>query len=373
MAGLATAAAVGAATTISRATDPPRAPLPGDVVTATAMTAYVSPGQPMAANAWRITYRSTTAAGNPTVVSGTVLVPTATPSGMRPLVGVAVGTHGLADRCAPSREFGSGTEGTASVIETLLEKGWAVAVTDYPGLGTPGVHTYLMGDALGRSVLDIVRAARRLPAAQLPPNGPLALLGYSEGGAAAGWAAQLQPTYAPNLHLVAAAIGGVPANVQALLRHDDGGPASFVVPYTAAGLRAEYRHSGVTADLTLHGRVTVSELQDTCTGDARQRYPAGRRMASITKEDLLGIPRVWRLLAANRLGSTSPVTTLRVYESRHDEIVPFRPVAALVREWHNLGDDVELERVTGNHAAAGVQYADRAIAWLADEFNPPAL
>jgi hypothetical protein len=35
--------------------------------------------------------------------------------------------------------------------------------TDYPGLGTPGVHAYLMGESEGRAVLDSVRAARNLP------------------------------------------------------------------------------------------------------------------------------------------------------------------------------------------------------------------
>ena len=34
--------------------------------------------------------------------------------------------------------------------------------TDYQGLGTPGKHAYLVGKAEGRSVLDIVQAARQL-------------------------------------------------------------------------------------------------------------------------------------------------------------------------------------------------------------------
>jgi hypothetical protein len=37
--------------------------------------------------------------------------------------------------------------------------------------------------------------------AGLPAHGPVALVGYAEGGGAAGWAAQLQTTYAPDVPL----------------------------------------------------------------------------------------------------------------------------------------------------------------------------
>ena len=82
-----------------------------------------------------------------------------------------------------------------------LARGWAVAITDYQGLGTPGDHTYMVGRALGPNVLDAMRAARKLSPAELPVDGPAAIMGYSEGGAAAAWAAQLQPVYAPDVRL----------------------------------------------------------------------------------------------------------------------------------------------------------------------------
>src|SRR5271156_2796158 len=39
----------------------------------------------------------------------------------------------------------------------------AIAATDYPGLGTPGPHPYLVGDSEARAVIDSVRAARSFP------------------------------------------------------------------------------------------------------------------------------------------------------------------------------------------------------------------
>jgi len=70
--------------------------------------------------------------------------------------------------------------------------------TDYQGLGTPGVHPYLNGLAEGRSVLDIVRAARKLD----PKIGKdLVLAGHSQGGHAVLWANSQARKYTPDLKL----------------------------------------------------------------------------------------------------------------------------------------------------------------------------
>jgi secretory lipase len=169
---------------------------PGDLIRFEPMQAYLVPGVRLRVRTWRVLYRSTSAIGEPTAVSGAVLVPHARLRGPRPLIGYAAGTHGIGDSAAPSRLLGVGPEWEAGMIALLLARGWAVAITDYQGLGTPGDHTYMVGRALGRNVLDVMRAARLLAPSDLPTDGPAAVVGYSEGGAAAAWAAQLQPTYA---------------------------------------------------------------------------------------------------------------------------------------------------------------------------------
>ena len=42
----------------------------------------------------------------------------------------------------------------------MMEQGYAIAATDYPGLGTPGPHPYLVGVSEARAVINSVRAAR---------------------------------------------------------------------------------------------------------------------------------------------------------------------------------------------------------------------
>src|ERR1700685_461940 len=72
----------------------------------------------------------------------------------------------------------------------------------------------MVGRALGPNVLDSMRAARELHPLELPDDGPAAVIGYSEGGFAAGWAAQLQPEYAPDVKLAAVAAGAAAADVE---------------------------------------------------------------------------------------------------------------------------------------------------------------
>ena len=67
-------------------------------------------------------------------------------------------------------------------VATMVARGFAVVVTDYDGLGTPGMHTYVNRLAEAHAVLDAARAAKQLPGTSLEPNGPVALWGYSLGG-----------------------------------------------------------------------------------------------------------------------------------------------------------------------------------------------
>ena len=96
-------------------------------------------------NTFRMMYRSTNRTGQPIAVTGTVLVPRTrwAGRGQRPIIGYAAGTQGLADKCAPSYALTTGTEYESVFIAGLLARGYAVAMTDYEGLGTAGMHTTL--------------------------------------------------------------------------------------------------------------------------------------------------------------------------------------------------------------------------------------
>ena len=112
-------------------------------------------------------------------------------------------------RSAPSRDAtGILTSYVYPDLERWLNAGYAVVRTDYQGLGTPGVHGYLIGKDEGRSVLDIVRAARSVVGHL---SNKVVIGGHSQGGHAALWAAALAKTWTPELK-VAGTLAFAPAS-----------------------------------------------------------------------------------------------------------------------------------------------------------------
>jgi Secretory lipase len=184
----------------------PPSPLPGqrhgDLIWSRRLSgAAVAPG----ASATKVVlYRSNGVDGKATAVSGIVALPKGrVPKGGWPVITYAHGTTGIADQCAPSRDVaGAPVHGYNAYILPLitrwLKAGYAVVRTDYEGLGTPGVHPYLIGRSEGQSTMDIVRAARQLD----PRVGKATIIsGHSQGGHAALWAAGIATRYTPELRV----------------------------------------------------------------------------------------------------------------------------------------------------------------------------
>lgn len=193
------APATASADVFSSTRKPPR-PTHGDVISAKVIrgTAALS-GQGRDA---LVRYRSVGVNGRLVTVSGVVSVPRGTaPRGGWPVITYAHGTTGIADSCAPSRGLASPSNAYASpLLRRWLKRGWAVVRTDYEGLGTPGVHPYLIGTSEGRATLDMVRAARGVTIAPIDARRVL-ISGHSQGGHAALWAASLAPRYTPELRI----------------------------------------------------------------------------------------------------------------------------------------------------------------------------
>jgi hypothetical protein len=346
---------------------------PGDVIRAEPMDAYLAPGVRLRARAWRVLYRSTSAIGEPTAVSGTVLIPAGGLGGARrtrrprPLIGYAVGTHGIGDVAAPSRLLTRGLEWEAGMIAMVLARGWAVAVTDYQGLGTPGDHTYMVGRALGPNVLDAMRAARALAPAQLPLQGPAAIVGYSEGGAAAGWAAQLQPTYAPDIPLAGVAAGAAAADVETAGPQLDGSFFSFFIAYGGIGYAAAYPELELDPYLTPRAKERIEALRRSTIIQAMVSGPRFIRAADLTEPNVMELPEWQRRLRENRLGEIAPAAPVLLHHCRRDQIVSFEQSVGLHDEWQRLGGDVRLYVTRGGveHISAGVAGLPVALGWIA--------
>ena len=160
------------------------------------------PGMGGNGDAFRILYRSTDPSGRPIPVSAAIYIPNgAAPAGGRNIIAWAHPTSGVMPPCAPSLMPDVG--GMMWNLPNMISQGYIVVATDYPGLGTDGIHPYLIGESEARSVLDSVRAARALP--NTGASNRFAVWGHSQGGHAALYTGEVAARYAPELKLVGVA------------------------------------------------------------------------------------------------------------------------------------------------------------------------
>lgn len=295
-------------------------------------------------NAKRVLYKSTNRAGRAIAVSGTVLVPNAPWIGVgsRPVIGYAPGTQGMADRCAPSRQFSEGIEYEGIGIEGLLLRGYAVAMPDYEGLGTVAVHTYMDRVSQGRATLDVVRAAQRLSGTGLSSTSPVGLMGYSQGGGAAASAVELASTYAPELRLKGAVVGAVPADLTKVATNLDGGLYSSFAFFALRGLAASY-DVDLSPYLNATGRATSDRVETECVFDLLNNAFVKSSTLSYNGQPmstLMAAEPFKSIVAAQRIGTIKPRVPVLVTHSALDDVIPYSVGKQMAKSWCGKGANV---------------------------------
>ncbi|MCX5405366.1 lipase family protein [Streptomyces sp. NBC_00335] len=341
---------------------------PGDIVGSAPSAFHPLPGQPTHTKAWKIHYNSTTADGAPNVVSGTVIVPQDGRTGPRPLITYAVGTVGMGDSCAPSNNLPYGTALEANLIQQLTLRGWAVVVTDYEGLGTPGVHTYTVGPSAGHAVLDAARAATRLPEAGLSADTPVGIMGYSQGGQASSWAAELQGSYAPELQVKGTATGGVPADLLKVADFNNGSYGSGLIFMAAAGQDAAFPELKLDSYLNPAGKLLVGAMKDNCVA-IDSIAGSFKRISDLTTRNPLAQPDWQARLNQSKLGRTAPAAPVYQYHALGDELIPYAVGSRLRSDWCARGTNLEFDTIwIGEHVSGVITQSLAAGNWLADRF-----
>ena len=182
----------------------------GTVVSSSDQAPFDLSELPAGSTAHTMVYRSISGiTGSPTVVSGAVFTPpSAPPPGGWPVIGYAHGTVGVTPDCAPTGD--SRLLGDITSVAIQLKLGYAVAYTDYAGLGkptgsvpgTPTSHAYLEPKSAAFNLIDAVRAARTV-VPQLSSR--WVALGSSQGGETAWAAAEYFSAYGQGTDLLGSA------------------------------------------------------------------------------------------------------------------------------------------------------------------------
>ena len=243
---------------------------------------------PDTATAWRVMYLTTDMHGEAIAVSGVIVAPDDGAEGeLRDVISWATGTTGVNPECGVghTRNPFAATSGLAE----LIDLGYVVAITDYPGRGTAGVHPYLIGPAEAYPVLDAVRAAHNL----VPDvSDRFAIWGESQGGHSALWSAQLAGDYAPELELIAVATHAGAADLPAVSEANLDKPlGSLILSMSITAWAAYYPEA---------------RIEDVIRPESRELFD---KLAGICLTKPLGLALVGDLPNARDMMTLNPVTT----------------------------------------------------------------
>jgi hypothetical protein len=221
--------------------------------------------------AYRVLYSTVNQHDQPAVSTGAVFLPPGPPpEGGFPVIAWAHGTVGLGDDCTPSALPRIPRDD--EYLSHWLAEGYAVVASDYVGLGTPGLMSYLNSVTTAHGVVDSVIAAHDM---RLPLSPRWAIVGQSQGGGAAissaRWATEFSRGTGLDYRGVVAT--GTPANIEKLVYQ--GGPdlqlpelgpiANAYMAYILAALREARPDLNVNSVLSPAGLNAAARAETVCT------------------------------------------------------------------------------------------------------------
>lgn len=296
------------------------------------------------ATVWRVMYHSRSLRDADIAVTGLISVPSSdAPASGREIVSWAHGTVGLADVCAPSKKPDANVAGVFAT--PFLDEGRIVAATDYEGLGTPGVHPYIVGVSEARGVIDIVRAARQLPDAHAGTR--YAVWGHSQGGHAALFADQIASTWALELQLVGT-VAAAPATelplLSTLLRLAPNQALAFMV---AGGWHAGYPDADLHLVLT-DAAIAKLDVVDQGCSEAVAAAVAGMSFTDVVKADPASVEPWKQIGTDNDPGHVRSDSPLFIVHGSADTLIPALASELLRQRLCGLGQVVSRKVYDGS-------------------------
>lgn len=363
---------------------------PGTVLRVRTVQAHLGP-IPLPYDAVQILYRSTDMLGNPTTNVTSVLKARNRPASQKV---IAYGSFydSLNPRDQPSLALaGRGNTqlgGGIANVETLLtlgyvNQGYTVVVTDTEGQ----TANFAAGPEYGRNTLDALRAVLGAKQTGLTNKAKFALVGYSGGAIATSWAAELAPTYAPDIQpkLIGASMGGVLVHPGHNLAYVDGSLIwAGVMPMAVVGVARAFKMD-LTPYLSKRGLSVFRQLERASIIDIL-RFP-GVTWKSLAKPQYAKpemVPEFVRSVNQLILGKGTPAIPLMIYQGAGgvaegtpvnkqygagDGVMVAGDVRELARTYCGRGVPVEYRQFNSlSHVGTAPKWIDATAKWLKDRF-----
>lgn len=301
----------------------------------------------------KISYQSTGADGKSHAMTGLLILPQSI-LGSRPSVPIMMYQHGTEPYrpYSPSRFLNNmdspGDYPEVMVAAAIASNGYAVAMTDYEGLGdNTDTQPYVHGATLAKQVIDMLRASRDIIAGNDSPckwNSQLFLMGYSEGGyVTMTTTRELQRNYAGEFTVTASAPLSGPHDLSGAMRSlilsDNTFKAPYFLPFLLTGY--SYASGGAlfnpSSAMVSPYNATVSALFDGNTPSDKINEALGMSYSEpklIVPKSLLtqqfidqlssdDSPVVVYLKANDSYRGWTPTVPIRMYHHVNDDLVPF--------------------------------------------------
>jgi hypothetical protein len=332
---------------------------------------------PQRITATQLLYRSTDLNGRPQAAVTTVVAPAErTPERPCPIVSYQCAIDAVASRCFPSYALRRGARavGALAQFEFLLvaaavAEGWAVSIPDHEGVRgiwgapyEPGYH-----------VLDGLRAALSYEPLGLSPEAPVGLWGYSGGGLATAWAAEVLDEYAPELNVVGAVLGSPVGDLGHTYRRLNGTFFSGLPAMVVAALSHVYPDLDriIAEHATPEGKAMLVNIESMTTGEAVLRL-IRKDMDDLVDwplERILATPEVRHVFDSIKLGTKAPSIPVLIVQAVHDELISVQSIDDLADAYVAGGTDVTYHRdMLSEHMLLHPMSAPMTLRWLRDRF-----
>ena len=338
---------------------------PGSIIRTEPLDADVPGGK-----GFRVLYTSTGPKGEPVAVSGMLFVSNKpAPAGGRPVIGWAHGTVGLAPQCAPSRAKNV-LEDTDDWLNTAMNNGYAVAATDYLGLGTPGPKTYLIGDQEAADVVNSVRALRNFEPAQAGKR--WIVWGHSQGGHSALWTGHLAKKIAPELDLIAVGAAAPAAELMVIMQNQWKTTIGWVIgPEAYVSFKDRYPDRDYEAIVSDVAKRQMNTLQGECTTPAAlQGLTIEKFGGQFFKSSPVDSP-AWAQTGLEQTPPPLPASMpLFMSEGTADTIVLSGSNALMQEQWCKAGSDMAVQWLGGvGHLQVAVASGPTFMEWAVGQFQ----
>ena len=332
-------------------------------------------------DAWQLLYRTTDLDDQPQVTVTTILRQHGAVDLDQPLLSYQCAIDAVSERCFPSyalqrgaKAWGAVPQFEFAIVLHALRRGWVVSLPDHEGpdgrWGAPREPGFF--------TLDAVRAALDFEPLDLRIDTSVGLWGYSGGGLATSWAAEMAPEYAPELRIVGAALGspvGDPASAFIRLNATlHAGLPTLVV----GGLRRAYPELDriVREHVNAEGLALLDSVDDLTTVAAVKKlaYHDLDKYIDLPLADLLAKPEILEVFEAIQPGRTSPSVPMLVVQAVHDQIIAVDDVDGQVDRYLDHGVHVTyLRDRLSEHLTLHPLAMPLTLDWLQDRFDGHAL